>query len=77
MQHITCPIGDITIPRLHILQIHPQDVTVFKRKVTNYLKCLYCYFKNSDKLNDFHHVFTDNVCKIFEEFDWEMPDDVG
>ncbi|MGL4353855.1 MAG: hypothetical protein ACRCTP_08055 [Aeromonas popoffii] len=51
--------------------------TIFKRKAEKYLTCLYCYFKTLDKLDDFYRVFTDKVCKILEDFNWEMPDDHG
>lgn len=50
---------------------------VIKRKVEKYLKHLYFYFKGQDKLEEFYNVFTEDVCKIFEDFNWKMPDDHG
>lgn len=50
---------------------------ILKRKVENYLKCLYSYFKEEDTLNAFYNVFTDDVCKIFKDLNWKVPDDYG
>lgn len=50
---------------------------VFKRKVEKYVECLFLYFKQNDKMDEFYNVFTPEVCKIFNDLQWEVPRQQG
>lgn len=46
---------------------------VFKRKVEKYVECLFLYFKQEDKMDEFYNVFTPEVCKVFDDLQWKVP----